>query len=156
MSLSTSRRRLLNEATNIQKESENDKSMFVLKQDGDNMYKWNATILGPSDSLYEGYVFNLVIDIPSDYPNKPLQIKFSTKIEHVNVNSQGDICMDILKNKWSPAQNMRTILISLISLLSEPNVDDPLNHDLAQLFKSDKNKYINKVKLACEKYATKL
>lgn len=157
MSSQTSRRRLLNEAANITKEAEKDKTMFVIKQqDSDNMYKWTATINGPIDSLYDGYQFDLSIDIPADYPNKPLQIKFITKIEHVNVNSQGDICMDILKTQWTPAQNMRTILISLISLLSEPNPNDPLNHDLAELFRSDKKAYLNKIASACKKHARKI
>ena len=156
MSAQTSRRRLLNEALNIGKEADKDKTMFVINQDSDNMYKWTATINGPVDSLYDGYKFDLSIDIPAEYPNKPLQIKFLTKIEHVNVNNQGDICMDILKTEWTAAQNMRTILISLISLLSEPNADDPLNHDLAELYRTDKKAYCDKIKKSCIKNAKKL
>lgn len=156
MSSAASRRRLVNEASNIIKQAESDKTMFIITQHGDNLYKWNATIFGPVDSLYAGYAFDLTIDIPPEYPNKPLQIKFDTKIQHVNVNDQGNICMDILKTEWTAAQNMRTILISLISLLYAPNVTDPLNHELAQLYNSDAVAYTNKVKLACQKYAKKI
>jgi len=83
-------------------------------------------------------------------------MKFITPIQHVNVNANGDICMDILKNKWSSALNIRTVLISLISLLSQPNTEDPLNSELAELYRTNKDAYVKKIKIACRKQAIKM
>lgn len=67
------------------------------------MYEWQATIMGPSDSPYAGGVFFLSINFPTDYPFKPPKVMFTTKIYHPNVNANGSICLDILKDQWSPA-----------------------------------------------------
>ncbi|KAF0047522.1 hypothetical protein F2P81_001155 [Scophthalmus maximus] len=70
---------------------------------GDNIYEWRSTILGPPGSVYEGGVFFLDIAFSSDYPFKPPKVTFRTRIYHCNINSQGVICLDILKDNWSPA-----------------------------------------------------
>ena len=62
-----------------------------------------ATIMGPGDSPYSGGVFFVMIHFPPDYPFKPPKVQFQTKVYHPNVNSQGSICLDILKEQWSPA-----------------------------------------------------
>lgn len=59
--------------------------------------------MGPSDSPYSGGVFFVNIHFPPDYPFKPPKVQFATKVYHPNVNSQGSICLDILKEQWSPA-----------------------------------------------------
>lgn len=88
---------------------------------GDNLYEWNSTILGPPGSVYEGGVFFLDIHFPSDYPFKPPKVIFRTRIYHCNVNSQGMICLDILKDNWSPALTISKILLSVCSLLTDCN-----------------------------------
>ena len=70
---------------------------------GDDLFNWQATIMGPPDSPYSGGVFFLNVNFPSDYPFKPPKLHFTTKIYHCNVNSNGAICLDILKDQWSPA-----------------------------------------------------
>jgi len=70
---------------------------------GDNLYEWVSTIMGPSGSPYAGGVFFLDITFPPDYPFKPPKVQFRTRIYHCNVNSNGQICLDILKDNWSPA-----------------------------------------------------
>ncbi|XP_069773631.1 ubiquitin-conjugating enzyme E2 D4-like isoform X3 [Narcine bancroftii] len=70
---------------------------------GDDYFHWQATIMGPSDSPYQGGVFFLNIHFPSDYPFKPPKVSFTTKIYHPNINSNGSICLDILRSQWSPA-----------------------------------------------------
>jgi ubiquitin-conjugating enzyme (huntingtin interacting protein 2) len=78
------------------------------------------------DTCYEGGTFYVDITIPPDYPFKPPKMKFDTKIWHPNISSQtGAICLDILKNEWTPALTIRTALISLQALLCSPEPDDP-------------------------------
>ena len=70
---------------------------------GDDLFHWQATIMGPDDSPYSGGVFFLDIHFPADYPFKPPKVSFTTRIYHCNINSNGGICLDILKDQWSPA-----------------------------------------------------
>ena len=73
--------------------------------DDNNLYVWQATIMGPRDSPYQDGVFYLSITFPEEYPFKPPMIKFITKIYHCNINSRGSICLDILKNEWHQLVN---------------------------------------------------
>eukprot|EP00823_Brevimastigomonas_motovehiculus_P009387 TRINITY_DN9050_c0_g1_i1.p1 TRINITY_DN9050_c0_g1~~TRINITY_DN9050_c0_g1_i1.p1 ORF type:complete len:148 (-),score=21.32 TRINITY_DN9050_c0_g1_i1:257-700(-) len=108
---------------------------------GDDMYKWHATIMGPSGSPYSGGVFFLEIQFPQEYPFKPPHVKFTTKIYHCNINDKGGICLDILKDNWSPALTVSKVLLSICSLLTDPNPSDPLVPEIAQKYKSDKKEH---------------
>ena len=107
----------------------------------DNLFEWEAVIMGPIGTPYEGGVFNLSISIPSNYPFKPPIVIFKTKIYHPNINSAGNICLDILKSQWSPALTISKILLSICSLLSDPNPNDPLVPDIANLLKCNPELY---------------
>ena len=120
----------------------------------DDIYNWRATIMGPSNSPYEGGVFKLDIHYPTDYPFKAPKIKFLTKIYHPNINSGGGICLDILKDQWSPVLNITKILLSICSLLDDPNPDDPLVPEIANIYKTDREKYIKTAKNYTLKYAS--
>lgn len=89
-------------------------------------FNWDATVNGPEGTPYEGGVFMLHLAFPENYPFKPPQVTFQTKIYHPNINSLGTICLDILKNKWSPALNIGQLLLSISSLLSDMNPNDAL------------------------------
>ena len=105
---------------------------------------WNAVVLGPPDSPYEGGVFRLRIDFPSGdqgYPLRPPRVAFVTKIFHPNINDSGGICLDILKKQWTPALTIPKVLLSICSLLTDPNPDDPLVTEIATLYKTDRAKY---------------
>merc|ERR1712065_60615 len=121
---------------------------------GDDMYRWQATIMGPTDSPYEGGVFFLNINFPPDYPFKPPKVKFETKIYHCNINDKGGICLDILKDNWSPALTISQVLLSICSLLTDPNPDDPLVPDIASQLKSDKARYESTAREWTRKYAS--
>ncbi|EAA02750.4 AGAP012754-PA, partial [Anopheles gambiae str. PEST] len=82
---------------------------------GDNLYEWVSTILGPPGSVYEGGVFFLDIHFSPEYPFKPPKVTFRTRIYHCNINSQGVICLDILKDNWSPALTISKVLLSICS-----------------------------------------
>ena len=105
---------------------------------GDNLLQWQATIMGPEGSPYHGGIFYLKIDFPDNYPFKPPKIVFTTKIYHCNINSNGAICLDILKNQWSPALTISKVLLSICSLMDDANPNDPLVHEIADLLKKNK------------------
>jgi ubiquitin-conjugating enzyme E2 D/E len=105
---------------------------------GDDLYKWQATIMGPEGSPYHGGIFFLKIEFPVDYPFKPPRIQFSTPIYHCNINSNGSICLDILKDKWSPALTISKLLLSICSLMDDPNPNDPLVPEIADLLRKNR------------------
>lgn len=104
--------------------------------DGDNLFRWIAQITGGSGTLYEGLKYKLSFTFPSRYPYIPPTVKFITPCYHPNVDVHGNICLDILKEKWSALYDIRTILLSIQSLLGEPNNDSPMNVEAAELWGS--------------------
>ncbi|CAM8880134.1 unnamed protein product [Rhodiola kirilowii] len=119
----------------------------------DNIFHWQATIMGPADSPYAGGVFLVSIHFPPDYPFKPPKVAFKTKVYHPNINSNGSICMDILKDQWSPALTISKVLLSICSLLTDPNPDDPLVPETAHIYKHDRSKYESTARSWTKKYA---
>ncbi|KAJ8438267.1 hypothetical protein Cgig2_030632 [Carnegiea gigantea] len=103
----------------------------------ENMRYFNVMILGPSQSPYEGGVFKLELFLPEEYPMAAPKVRFLTKIYHPNIDKLGRICLDILKDKWSPALQIRTVLLSIQALLSAPNPDDPLSENIAKHWKTN-------------------
>ncbi|KAI9778031.1 MAG: ubiquitin-conjugating enzyme E2 N [Geoglossum umbratile] len=118
----------------------------------DNLRYFDVSIHGPTQSPYEGKprsgIFKLELFLPDDYPMTPPKIRFLTKIYHPNIDKLGRICLDVLKRllnlpaepstgNWSPALQIRTILLSIQALLGAPNPDDPLANDVAQRWKED-------------------
>lgn len=145
-----SSKRIQKELKDLQKEPPSNCSAGPLNDD---LFHWNATIIGPNDSPYSGGIFNLDIHFPKDYPFKPPKIKFLTKIYHPNINSSGAICLDILNNQWSPALTITKVLLSISSLLTEPNPDDPLVPEAARLYKKNKEKYNQEARQWTQTYA---
>jgi ubiquitin-conjugating enzyme E2 D/E len=119
----------------------------------DDIFHWEGTIMGPTDTVYEGGIFNLDIQFPSNYPFKPPKVRFLTKIYHPNINSGGFICLDIFKENWSPALTISKVLLSLCSLLTDPNPDDPLVVDIADEYVNNREKYNNTARSWTQIYA---
>ncbi|CAK9314633.1 unnamed protein product [Citrullus colocynthis] len=119
----------------------------------EDMFHWQATIMGPADSPYSGGVFLVSIHFPPDYPFKPPKVAFRTKVFHPNINSNGSICLDILKEQWSPALTISKVLLSICSLLTDPNPDDPLVPEIAHMYKTDRAKYESTARSWTQKYA---
>ena len=116
---------------------------------------WKAVIKGPKGTPYEGGSFAVDIHLPDDYPFVPPKMKFETKVWHPNISSEsGAICLDILKNEWSPALTVRTALISLQALMSAPEPDDPQDAVVADMYKKDKAQFEGTAKFWTETYAT--
>jgi len=109
--------------------------------------------MGPDESPYQGGVFFLNIHFPSDYPFKPPKIQFITRIYHCNINSNGSICLDILKDQWSPALTISKVLLSISSLLCDANPKDPLVPEIAEKFLKDRSGHDSIAREWTRKYA---
>lgn len=108
---------------------------------GDNLFEWLSTIFGPPGSVYESGIFYLDIHFSTDYPFKPPKVSFKTRIYHCNVNSQGAICLDILKDNWSPALTISKVLLSICSLLTDCNPHDPLVGSIANQYITNREEH---------------
>ena len=126
--------RIIKETQNLAKDpvggifavpSENNARHFIVK------------LTGPPGTPYEGGFFHCELFLTADYPMTPPKVLFRTKIYHPNIDKLGRICLDILKDKWSPALQIRSVLLSIQVLLSGPNLDDPLDESVAEHFKAD-------------------
>ena len=117
------------------------------------LYHWQGSLMGPTDSPFYGGVYFLDIRFPNDYPFKPPKLTFKTKIYHPNINSNGSICLDILKDQWSPALTISKVLLSLLSMLTDPNPEDPLVPEIAHTYKNNRDKYDQTAREWTQKYA---
>ncbi|KAF5834352.1 ubiquitin conjugating enzyme E2 [Dunaliella salina] len=126
--------------------------------DDSNLFEWQVTIIGPTDTLYEGGFFNARLTFPKDYPNSPPQCRFISEMWHPNVYPDGKVCISILHNpgddpmgyesaaeRWSPVHTVETIMISIISMLSSPNDESPANIDAAKDWREDRELFKKKV-----------
>jgi len=91
--------------------------------------------------------------LPEEYPMAPPKVRFMTKIYHPNIDKLGRICLDILKEKWSPALQIRTVLLSIQALLSAPNPDDPLDNQVANHWKTNEAEAIKTAREWTKKHA---
>uniref|UniRef100_A0A8C5XMM7 Ubiquitin-conjugating enzyme E2 C n=1 Tax=Microcebus murinus TaxID=30608 RepID=A0A8C5XMM7_MICMU len=104
--------------------------------ESDNLFEWVGTIHGAAGTVYEDLGYKLSLEFPRGYPYNAPTVQFLTPCYRPNVDTQGNICLDILKDKWSALYDVRTILLSIQSLLREPNIDSPLNTHAAELWKN--------------------
>lgn len=118
----------------------------------DDMYTWEASVIGPTESPYEGGMFRLRIHFPTDYPFKPPKVSFVTPIYHCNINASGGICLDILKDQWSPVLTISKVLLSICSLMTDPNPEDPLVPEIAGLLKRDREEHDRRAREWTERY----
>lgn len=116
----------------------------------DNVMTWNAVIIGPADTPFEDGTFRLAMAFDEQYPNKPPTVKFTSDMFHPNVYGSGELCLDILQNRWSPTYDVASILTSVQSLLNDPNISSPANVEAANLYKDHRSQYVKRVKQTVE------
>lgn len=122
----------------------------------DNISQWSTIIKGPKDTAYEEGVYELEIKFPVNYPFVPPKIKFITQMYHPNISKDGSICLDILKDQWSPALSVSKVLLSICALLSDPNPNDPLSGDVAKVYNKNRELFETTVKEYIQKYCKKI
>mmetsp|Transcript_15138 Transcript_15138/g.32451 ORF Transcript_15138/g.32451 Transcript_15138/m.32451 type:complete len:154 (+) Transcript_15138:1-462(+) len=119
--------------------------------DEDNLMIWNATIFGPPETAWEAGVYSLRLTFSDTYPSTAPDVKFTSKVFHPNVYDNGSICLDITSGKWSPVYTIASLLTSIQSLLTDPNVSSPANSEAAKLYTNNKKEYNERVRRYAEK-----
>ncbi|KAK2462778.1 hypothetical protein APHAL10511_005169 [Amanita phalloides] len=147
---STTLKRINREIADLKKE---DLGPMTLSPSEDNLFSWKGTIPGPQGSVYEGGVFTIEIILATDYPFSAPKVIFRTRIYHMNISDQGNICIDILKNNWSPALSLFKVMLSLSSLLTDPNPKDPLVPSIATQYVRNRKLHDSTAREWTEKYA---
>ncbi|KAL2552407.1 Ubiquitin-conjugating enzyme E2 5 [Forsythia ovata] len=130
-------------------------SDYAVETINDGINEFNVEFHGPKESLYEGGVWKVRVELPDAYPYKSPSIGFLNKIFHPNVDElSGSVCLDVINQSWSPMFDLLNVFeVFLPQLLLYPNPSDPLNGDAASLMMKDKEQYEQKVKEYCERYA---
>ncbi|KDE05607.1 ubiquitin-conjugating enzyme E2-18 kDa [Microbotryum lychnidis-dioicae p1A1 Lamole] len=152
--MNTALKRLMTEYKQLTA-SENEDSMFTAGPISENdFFIWSALIQGPSETPFEGGVFEAELTFPRDYPLSPPKMKFTPPLFHPNIYASGDVCISILHSpgddpnayessseRWSPVQSVEKILLSVISMLAEPNIESGANIDACKLYRDNREAY---------------
>ena len=128
--------------------------------DENDFYKWSVIFTGPEDTIYEGGFFKAILSFPIDFPQNPPEMRFITEMFHPNIYKDGKVCISILhspgvdvfnsqekaEERWRPSLGVEQILLSVISMLNDPNCDSPANVDAAVMFRNNRKDYEKKVR----------
>jgi ubiquitin-protein ligase len=131
----------------------NTNYFYSIEPDSNNFNIWNVLLIGPPDTIFDGGIFKCQMIFPNNYPFSPPIFKFITNFNHPNIYPDGSICISILHEgtdqynyesimeRWSPSQTIDTIIMSILSLLPNPNLESPANIDAKILWEKDWNNY---------------
>lgn len=117
----------------------------------DNMFQWQATIVGPDETPWEGGMFALRLTFPDEYPIKAPKVRFTCEMWHPNVYPDGTLCLDILQDAWAPVYTVSSMLSSIQSLLTDPNTDSPANVECARQYVKNRKEYKRRVRRTAAK-----
>lgn len=153
----TAQKRLLKELQQL--ELDPPEGIVASPTQEDNVFHWDCLIMGPKDTPYEGGIFNAQLEFPRDYPLSPPKMVFTPSILHPNVYPNGEVCISILhqpgndpnqyelaEERWSPVQSIEKILLSVMSMLSEPNIESGANIDACILWRDNREEFERQVK----------
>jgi ubiquitin-conjugating enzyme E2 D/E len=123
----------------------------TLREDGSvqedfDFSKWNIILTGGESTPYAERKFQITMEFPVEYPYKPPRVIFNSKIFHPNISVNGDVCIDILKQNWSPVLGIEKIILSILSLMAEPNANDPLNQEAGRLYLENRDLFVKRAK----------
>ncbi|KAL4472686.1 hypothetical protein ABPG74_018635 [Tetrahymena malaccensis] len=119
---------------------------FAYYTQSENLNQLEGLIIGPQDTPYEGLPYTVTITIPEQYPIEPPKVIFNQQILHPNISEEGEICLNILQDKWNSVLTIQKVLVSIVSLLYEKNLDDVYNHYAKTLYKEDPEEYRNLIR----------
>ncbi len=137
-------RRILKDLKLIENE---ESEYYKVKPNENNIFHWRGYILPPDESIYHGLILPFEINFSKEYPNKAPELRFpSNMVYHPNFFKDGKVCLDILQNKWTKLHNIKSIILTIILLLKEPNPDSPANHEAAWLFMNDYEAFKKRVR----------
>lgn len=144
----TARKRLMRDFKRIQQDPTGGVSASPVPED---ILMWNAVIIGPDDTPFEDGTFRLILKFDESYPTKAPVVRFLSEMFHPNVYPSGELCLDILQNRWSPTFDVSAILTSIQSLLNDPNTASPANVEAANMFRDHRSQYSKRVRETVEK-----
>lgn len=147
-SFTDARKRLMRDLKKMRDDPREGISAHPFKED---LMHWKAVIYGPEYTIWEGGIFKLELRFSAEYPMAPPVVKFLTPVFHPNVYRDGSICMDIMKSQWSPVYDVSALLLSIQSLLSDPNPNSAANGEAAELYAKQRREYDAKVQEIVEK-----
>ncbi|XP_065831120.1 ubiquitin-conjugating enzyme E2 G1-like [Oscarella lobularis] len=132
--------------------------------DDDDLFKWEVLVIGPQETIYEGGFFKAHLNFPKDYPQRPPKMKFISEIWHPNIHADGEVCISILhepgedkygyeraEERWLPVHTVETIMLSVISMLADPNDSSPANVDAAKQWRESRSEFKKRVKRCVRK-----
>ncbi|CAD7962268.1 unnamed protein product [Amoebophrya sp. A25] len=145
--------------------TKDEQNGFSVGLEDDNLFKWRVCFEGPQDSLYEGGLFTALLTFPPDFPNSPPEMVFETELFHPNVYPDGKVCISILHppgtdafneqetadERWRPILGVESILISVLSMLLDPNPNSPANMDAAVMYRDKTAEWKKKVRALTRK-----
>lgn len=141
------KRRLLKDFASVQKSTSDGLFAQPLEDD---LLTWVAIIMGPENTPFENATFSLILTFDEEYPQHPPEVTFLSEVFHPNVYPNGDLCLDILKNRWSPSYDVQSVLLSVQSLLNDPNTKSPANPEASKLYQENYEEYKRRVKICVE------
>jgi len=143
------KRRLIGDYKEIQK----NKNFHIFSRPTEiNLFIWSSNLIGPDNTAWKGGVVRLILEFTEDYPETPPKVKFCNNcFYHPNVYVSGELCLDILQNRWSPVFTVTSLLSSIQSLLSDPNPFSPANISITHLFTKNLYKYNQEIQLCVER-----
>ncbi|ELP91657.1 ubiquitin-conjugating enzyme E2 R2, putative [Entamoeba invadens IP1] len=138
--------------------------VYVQIKSDDNVFVWDIWMEGPTQTPYEGGVFNLEMTFPQDFPDNPPKLVFKSEFWHPNVYPDGKVCISILhppgedemsgelaSERWIPTQSVTSILLSVMSMLCDPNMYSPANTDAMVMCRDHNKEYLEKCKMVSKK-----
>lgn len=119
---------------------------FRVQAQDSNIHSWTVIIVGEKGTLYEDHELKMQLTFGKEYPYKAPDMKFTVPMFHPNISQKGEVCNNLLNSDWTPTTSIKFLIENIVNMLSSPNVDDPLDPDAANLYKSDRDAYNRRVR----------